>query len=394
MKENKMLDSMEYVDAEWITESAEPATVRKPIGWKKWTAAAACACLVVTGGVGAAKIWGGNGHVEEALLSSEKSSKEETFETTTAADEDSAMLVTDVANSLSDFDIRASVSANEGDADIAFPLDGTSLPPVEPVMSDGAGAPSTKPAVTDRIPTLTTESDSTASQPKQTATTTKQVQRTVDESEDAGYSVWNEKNVSVNLCRKLDQASDDEVFVLQAIFRWDNSFVYQGKTLGEYELAMSDERILPEKLMMLMKCGDELKYGKALYTTGTPDGIRWAKEWYEETVAFYGQELLDKYLVNGNFLRDKLEQDIQTAKNADIAQKAYDKAAQAYLTQMAGTIKGASHEGNDRCLTFRLTKSEFAALTIENQSEFFFSEFTQNTDEERYVVVENATESE
>lgn len=67
---------------------------------------------------------------------------------------------------------------------------------------------------------------------------------------------------------------------------------------------------LYEKLAQLLKQGDSLKYGEALYTTGTPDGEKWTKEFYEKRVDFYGEEFLAKYIVNGEFLRDKVVSDM------------------------------------------------------------------------------------
>ena len=70
--------------------------------------------------------------------------------------------------------------------------------------------------------------------------------------------------------------------------------------------AVESNAQLYEKLAQLLKQGDSLKYGEALYTTGTPDGEKWTKEFYEQRVDFYGEEFLAKYIVNGEFLRDKV----------------------------------------------------------------------------------------
>ena len=88
------------------------------------------------------------------------------------------------------------------------------------------------------------------------------------------------------------------------------SFTYEGKTLAELALAAEAEKYLPDKMTELLKLGDELKYGTALYETGTPDGIRWDQAFYEEKVAYFGEALLNKYIVDGVFLRDALEADI------------------------------------------------------------------------------------
>lgn len=88
------------------------------------------------------------------------------------------------------------------------------------------------------------------------------------------------------------------------------SFTYEGKTLAELAIEADNERILPLKMKELLKYGDELKYGTALYETGMPSGVKWDKRLYEEKVAYFGEELLNKYIVGGKFLRKELERDI------------------------------------------------------------------------------------
>ena len=62
---------------------------------------------------------------------------------------------------------------------------------------------------------------------------------------------------------------------------------------------------------MLLKEGDALKYGEALYTTGTPEGERWAKTLYDERVAYYGMEFLARYIVEGELMTETLEREAQ-----------------------------------------------------------------------------------
>ena len=75
--------------------------------------------------------------------------------------------------------------------------------------------------------------------------------------------------------------------------------------------AVESNAQLYEKLAQLLKQGDSLKYGEALYTTGTPDGEKWTKEFYEQRVEFYGEDLLSKYIVDGEFLRKSVESDMK-----------------------------------------------------------------------------------
>ena len=91
----------------------------------------------------------------------------------------------------------------------------------------------------------------------------------------------------------------------------DFGFVSSGaKTETDNNETVISEAQLYDKLGQLLKDGDSLKYGEALYTTGTPDGEKWTKDFYEQRVEFYGEEFLAKYIVNGEFLRDKVVSDM------------------------------------------------------------------------------------
>lgn len=127
----------------------------------------------------------------------------------------------------------------------------------------------------------------------------------------------------------------DGTFAATAVYRpvtgEITSFVYEGKTLAEWAIAAEDERFLPDKLTELLKFGDYLKYGEALYQTGAPDGTVWDKRLYEDKIAYYGEELLQKYIVDGAFLREDLERDIAAARSITTARDQYAKAFDAYL---------------------------------------------------------------
>ena len=89
------------------------------------------------------------------------------------------------------------------------------------------------------------------------------------------------------------------------------AFVYQDRTYDEWEAYASECFDELERRQRLLKLGDALKYGEALYTTGTPEGERWSKELYEKTVAEFGEDFLAHYIVNGELKRDLLEQEIE-----------------------------------------------------------------------------------
>ena len=157
-------------------------------------------------------------------------------------------------------------------------------------------------------------------------------------------------------------------------------FIYEGKTLSEWAIAADEERLLPDKMTQLLKCGDELKYGPALYETGTPDGIKWDRSWYENRVAFFG-DLLDKYIVDGEFLRDELEKDI-AAYSEQSARKGYKLAYNAYLETVLPaaaeklTANGISCQRTPYrtdALTFTATAQQLENLPLDDPASWTFS---------------------
>ena len=173
----------------------------------------------------------------------------------------------------------------------------------------------------------------------------------------------------------------------------NRDYVFAGKTLKEYESEMNEERNLPEKLLGLKKLGDSLKYGTALYETGTPDGEKWTRSLYEETVREFGEEFLNKYIVDGQFLKDKVDQDIQTAMTQTAASDAFKKAKLSYLNDLAASIKGSfpsevSSSGNG--IIVYMTKARFEAFEMAGSADWTFDLAVRGNglDNEGYVVTE------
>ncbi len=205
-----------------------------------------------------------------------------------------------------------------------------------------------------------------------------------DSHDDADSDAIEELNgnwVSYGLNNALEGASNNDVFAVLARPKEDGTFQYKGTNLEKYYLAMCEERNLPEKLRQLFKDGDALKYGDALYLTGTPGGEKWAKEFYEKRIRFYGEDLLNQYIVNGNFLKDMLEADIAKAETNSVATLAYEEAKSAYLAALAQTIKGEfSTEVNieQEALIMYMTRDTFYAFTEGNISEWIFEFASKN----------------
>ncbi len=64
-------------------------------------------------------------------------------------------------------------------------------------------------------------------------------------------------------------------------------FIFDGESYAVLGKNHEQLFLLNSKYGGLYKQGQELKYGEALLTSGNAEGVRWAKELYEETVSFY-----------------------------------------------------------------------------------------------------------
>lgn len=206
-------------------------------------------------------------------------------------------------------------------------------------------------------------------------------------SEETMFYWWkNRVNMSGRLYWALEDDPDGE-FAVTAVYRPATanitSFVYEGKTLAEWGIGAVEAMLLPDKMVQLLKMGDSLKYGTALYETGTPDGEKWDKGWYEDRIAFFGEELLDRYLVDGEFLREELEQDLENYDNsAEIeAEEAYGRAFAAYLeTVLPEAVQKLTALGipcertpdrNDRLL-LTVTAAELENLPLDDLKNWYF----------------------
>ena len=148
-------------------------------------------------------------------------------------------------------------------------------------------------------------------------------------------------------------------------------FLYNGKTIEEYREADNQEWWLFQKLSTLIKEGEVLKYGDAVYTTGTPDGEGMVKEFYEERLAWYGEELLSRYIVDGEFLKEELEAEVERRLNGyHPARDEFFAAIDAGKEQAIAELKpildslGLDYEEQTNAgeLVFFATADEFVAL--------------------------------
>ncbi|MCH5209143.1 MAG: hypothetical protein J1F04_09675, partial [Oscillospiraceae bacterium] len=179
----------------------------------------------------------------------------------------------------------------------------------------------------------------------------------------------------------------------------DKDFTFNGKTSEQY---FDEDYAWTEKIGRmgsLAKMGDELKYGEALYLTGTPDGVKWAKEYYDRTVSEIGEELLSKYIVDGEFLKDELICDIETEwEELNKTRNDYDRAYNDYRTEIYKTLmkqlvaKGIYCElkSGSNGLIIYISEADFAELTLENPENWVFGLASKDSDDTDLVVIDEA----
>lgn len=190
------------------------------------------------------------------------------------------------------------------------------------------------------------------------------------------------KTVEWGLKKALENIPENtKVAVAAYPYLTDPNFIWNGKSIKEYSDAFDEERSLLNKLGSLSKMGSFLKYGEALLT-GTPDGEKWSKELYEETIAYYGEELLSKYIVNGEFLKDQLEADIEIMSSEGSAYYAYESACAAYNAYALSEAEkqlvaqsidyDASGSADSGCIIMFVDAEQFSAFTMENIENWCF----------------------
>ncbi len=225
------------------------------------------------------------------------------------------------------------------------------------------------------------------------------------------YTYWNGKWVYLDLAYKLETgAADDLITVSTHCFLSEDDydtygFLYNGKTLTELMHNSSDDYWVEEKLKRLLEVqvhwydndtkrydcsfGESIACGEMLYTTGTPWGEKWHKKHYDDTVAFYGEEFLAKYIVGGVFDAEKAESDLLVARDAaKLSSTEYEDAILACevmmyekeIDKLAEMGINAEISDNQRELVFTLTIEQFEAVEFSDAVEWDFDEDREDGD--------------
>ena len=187
------------------------------------------------------------------------------------------------------------------------------------------------------------------------------------------YKDWNGKDVEGFLYDALvDDKNRGQYIAVEISVKRKDGFLYNGKTLDELRIEADNEILFNNRIGLLEKMGDSLKYGEALINEGSPDGERWAPEYYYSTIERIGKDLVDKYIVDGEFLRDKLAEDYPE----ELAMKRnneYNAAIEASFGVYVDEIVEQMEQLNiyyerriERKIIIFVTADEFASLNIQN----------------------------
>lgn len=188
----------------------------------------------------------------------------------------------------------------------------------------------------------------------------------------AGTKEYHGFYLDTYLYEDIINAEDTVSFKVQAlpVQEMPSGFIYNGKSYEQYKEEYWESKALVEKLKSLLKEGDALKYGESLYTTGTPEGEVWSQERYNyKAQEYYGKKMLDSYIVNGEFLKGKLEIDLAYAKEEmnnknSLANEAYCAGAKKQLEDALAVFKTLDEDAviEDGVINLTVTKSSLVGL--------------------------------
>lgn len=189
----------------------------------------------------------------------------------------------------------------------------------------------------------------------------------------AGTKLWSGFYLDTYLYEDIINAEDTVSFKVQVlpVQETPSGFIYNGKSYAQYKEEHLESKNLVEKLKSLLTEGEALKYGESLYTTGTPEGELWSQERYSyKTQKYYGEQMLDSYIVNGEFLRGKLESDLAYAKEEmnkknSLANEAYLAGAKKQLEDALAVFKTVDKDAaiENGVINLTVTKSSLAGLS-------------------------------
>lgn len=213
-----------------------------------------------------------------------------------------------------------------------------------------------------------------------------------------GYKKWNGWNVDSSLYEVLNSADTDKyiaIIVSKENIPDRDDFEYNGKKWGELKAEQEALMVLREKYIDFRKVEPYLKYGELLYTTGTPEGEKWSKELYDETVAYYGEDFINKYIIQGAFDFELFSQDLLECEDriGSLSNEMVE-VNEAYQKQYISAIQKKFLKTGS-CVIVRggrvylfVVKDELADMKISNKGDYYL----HLASKENFGVVTNQTQ--
>lgn len=200
------------------------------------------------------------------------------------------------------------------------------------------------------------------------------------------FDEFNGKTITKTLSGAFKEHDEDSVFAAAVFYfpyEYDKNFVYNGKTLAEYDEDVWEKWVRSTNLGYIRNNAEYLKYGEEYYMTNTVviDGVPWTKDYYDRAVELVGKEFISEYFVDGEFLEDEFTRVYDKAREEYRASEdAYSEAHNAWKTLRleketerlkALGIKCKLRNSVDSFIAF-VTKDEFSALTFDDSGHWIF----------------------
>lgn len=208
-------------------------------------------------------------------------------------------------------------------------------------------------------------------------------------AEDMSAALITDENNGLKLTENLYNAlyktetDGSRLFAVKVGFSADcpDDYIFEGKTYLQLKNELQEAEMLLEKLSALVKDGEYLKYGERICDSGTPDGEKWSEELYNERTAYYGAEILKKYISADEFLSRLLEEDINVQSAAvDGAFELINRCRAEYkATYAENTViplfekLGFSAVNQNGEAVIFISKEDFMSLRLPGNENYWFS---------------------
>lgn len=190
--------------------------------------------------------------------------------------------------------------------------------------------------------------------------------------------------ISSNLSNAFEKSENpEEVFAVLVTYLYispDESYVYKGKTMSQYEEAASKEAMKYEQMSWLLKSGYDNAYDTPAYVPGGQGAAAPDSYGYRDILEQIDEELTARYVINGEMQYDKLNNDLaEQQKIFNEAITARNEAAEDYnkkeLQRQAEYFKGLGFNAQiiDNTLVLFATRPQIEGYVCPEDRAYIFS---------------------